>query len=218
MGWKSLFMGGTRFRVRWQFLFAVALCLTAQASARNIYVAKCGDDGNSGRQVDCGSRNGPMVTIQTAILAARDGDTVLVFPGTYVEAIRFYGQNVTVRSTDGPDVTVVDGQNVLGPLVSLDERNGPGTLLDGFTLTRGNTATDGGGLYIWQGSPQVTNCRFVFNQAHRGGGVFVVQSQAAFSQCLFSDNRAGNGGGAVYAWADEATWDGCTFQDNAAGD
>ena len=218
MGWKSLFMGGTRFRVRWQLLFAVALCLTAQASARNIYVAKCGDDGNSGRQVDCGSRNGPMVTIQTAILAARDGDTVLVFPGTYVEAIRFYGQNVTVRSTDGPDVTVVDGQNVLGPLVSLDERNGPGTLLDGFTLTRGNTATDGGGLYIWQGSPQVTNCRFVFNQAHRGGGVFVVQSQAAFSQCLFSDNRAGNGGGAVYAWADEATWDGCTFQDNTADD
>ena len=49
-------------------------------------------------------------TIQGAIDAAVDGDTVLVKPGTYVENISFKGKAITVTSEQGVDVTVIDGR------------------------------------------------------------------------------------------------------------
>ena len=49
-------------------------------------------------------------TIQGAINAAVDFDTIIVRPGTYVENIDFAGKAITVKSEDGPDVTVIDDQ------------------------------------------------------------------------------------------------------------
>lgn len=48
-------------------------------------------------------------TIQQAINASLDGDTVLVQPGTYVECIVFEGKAIIVTSEQGPDVTIIDG-------------------------------------------------------------------------------------------------------------
>jgi len=47
-------------------------------------------------------------TIQGAIDAAVNGDIVLVAPGTYVENLDFLGKAITVQSSDGAEVTVVD--------------------------------------------------------------------------------------------------------------
>ena len=44
-------------------------------------------------------------TIQSAIDAANNGDSILVAPGTYVENINFKGKDITVTSSDGPEVT-----------------------------------------------------------------------------------------------------------------
>ena len=41
-------------------------------------------------------------TIQQAIEAAADGDTILVGPDTYNEGIDFLGKKITVRSEAGP--------------------------------------------------------------------------------------------------------------------
>ncbi len=51
-------------------------------------------------------------TIQAAIDAASPGDTVLVGSGTYNEDITINKGNLTLRSTDGADVTIIDGTGV----------------------------------------------------------------------------------------------------------
>lgn len=51
-------------------------------------------------------------TIQAAIVAAGPGDLVLVAPGTYAEEIDFLGKAITVRSTLGPEVTILDPSTV----------------------------------------------------------------------------------------------------------
>ena len=48
-------------------------------------------------------------TIQAAINAAQNGETVLVAPGTYVETIDFHGKAITVTSAQGPSLTIIDG-------------------------------------------------------------------------------------------------------------
>lgn len=50
-----------------------------------------------------------QATIQAAINAAANGDTVSVAAGTYSENINFMGKALTVISEQGAAVTVIDG-------------------------------------------------------------------------------------------------------------
>ncbi len=47
-------------------------------------------------------------TIQGAIDAASDGDIINVYPGAYEEALELHTPNITVQSTGGADVTIID--------------------------------------------------------------------------------------------------------------
>src|SRR5690606_17331108 len=58
-------------------------------------------------------------TIQAAIDLAQPGDRVLVAPGTYAEAIDFLGKDITIESTDGPQITIIDGQGQVGYVVTI---------------------------------------------------------------------------------------------------
>ena len=57
-----------------------------------------------------------LTSIQVALDDARDGDVILVCPGTYLENLDFAGTDATLVSSDGPSVTIVDGGG-LGPVV-----------------------------------------------------------------------------------------------------
>src|SRR5688572_3701698 len=92
-------------------------------------------------------------TIQAAIVAAVDGDTVLVLPGTYVENIDFIHKGITVRSSGGAAVTTIDG-NQAGTVVGFLGGEPPTTLLEGFTVTNGlGTVHPGGGIQCTSASP-----------------------------------------------------------------
>ena len=82
-------------------------------------------------------------TIQGAIDAASNGDTVLVAPGTYMERINFNGKAITLRSEYGPERTMIDA-DYLGITVIFSNGEGPDSLLEGFTITRGSDLNAGG--------------------------------------------------------------------------
>src|SRR5947208_12963096 len=72
-------------------------------------------------------------TIQAAINAASNGDTVLVSPGIYVENINFNGKAITVTSSGGPSVTIIDG-NANGAVVIFANSETANSVLNGFTI------------------------------------------------------------------------------------
>ena len=74
-------------------------------------------------------------TIQSAIIEAGTGDTVLVNDGTYIENINFLGKAITLKSVNGAIKTIIDGGRN-GTVVTINYSSEEGTsILDGFRLT-----------------------------------------------------------------------------------
>jgi parallel beta-helix repeat protein len=119
-------------------------------------------------------------TIQDAINASVNGDTVIVRPGVYVENIDFMGKAITVQSEQGsgsgagsctispPPVSVFPP--VTNPVVTFDKGETNSSVLDGFIITNGCVSTWGGGIYCHGSSPTITNNTITHNYAHFGGG------------------------------------------------
>jgi hypothetical protein len=146
-------------------------------------------------------------TIQAAIDAAFDTDTVLVAPGTYKENIDFKGKAITVTSTGDPKLTIIDG-NAAGSVVSFVTSEGSGSVLNGFTVQNGLSSFDtpgfgdGGGILIEGASPTITNNRIVNNHACTGIGISVSFGSPLIQGNLISGNSqvgcsGGIGGGGI---------------------
>jgi len=80
-------------------------------------------------------------TIQAGILAASDGDTVLVKPGTYVEIIDYSGHSVFVKSEKGPDSTLLQPTNADSSTVIAANAEDSPAGLEGFTISGTNHAS-----------------------------------------------------------------------------
>lgn len=128
-------------------------------------------------------------TIQGAINASANGDTVLVERGTYLENINFRGKRIMLTSRflttgDPADVvaTVIDGSAPSNPdtasCVIIANGEDSTTVLQGFTLTRGTgtkwldehgagTYVEGGGVLTQYSSPVIRHNRIIGNSAAR---------------------------------------------------
>jgi hypothetical protein len=120
-------------------------------------------------------------TIQTGINAAKNGDTVLVAPGTYFENINFMGKSINVKSSGGAKVTIIDGGNV-NSVVTFNTGEGLKSLLKGFTIQHGNAPLQGGGIYISNASPTITGNVITHNTACTDGGGMSLTASAALVQ------------------------------------
>ena len=109
------------------FAFAVP---SALASAQTTYYVD--DDTCPG--VGAGTRQDPFCSIQHAIDASASGDTILVAPGDYAEAIRYNGTNVVVRSLEGPSMTRIRGDLTTLSVVTFQDGEGSGALIEGFSI------------------------------------------------------------------------------------
>ncbi|UCD73890.1 MAG: right-handed parallel beta-helix repeat-containing protein [Phycisphaerales bacterium] len=159
-------------------------------------------------------------SIRDVIDIAVDGDEIIVHPGTYVEHIEFWGKAITVRSSDGPETTILDGTGGWEtPVVGCDA----GTF-EGFTVTDGPE----GGIVVG-GDANVSTCLIIDNAAHGGGGVggsaggMYVSGSPILIECIIRDNKAwaweasgGSGGGVVVGSSATPTFINCAFEDNVA--
>lgn len=150
--------------------------------------------------------------LQSAIVAANEGDVILVGPGTY-SPIRTNGKKITIKSTDGATNTIVDGRRRERCATLADESLGDdddgivleGTTLVGFTLKSGynrciegvsEPCTDGGAVF----GGVVVNCIIKDSESYLicegeedgcGGGV----SHAKLYNCLIVGNKSLTGAG-----------------------
>ena len=135
-------------------------------------------------------------TIQGAIDACVNGDTVIVRPGTYVENIDFSGKAITVQSEQGAAVTAIDG-NQAGSVVTIQSGEGAASVLEGFTIRNGSTTSFGGGILCANNSsPTIRNNVVTLNSAAmQGGGIFCAGSPAVITNNVISRNTADRGSG-----------------------
>ena len=215
-------------------LLAASLAfLAANAPAAVLYV-----DLNSTNPVPpYGDWSTAATNIQDAVDAANSGDTVLVTNGVYQTggrpfSIPDFGPIVTnrvvitnlltLKSVNGPSVTLIVGNQVPGTIndygavrcVDLVD----GATLSGFTITNGATGPGGsdavweswgGGLNCPSGEGVVTNCIIINNSAGDYGGGAAL---GTFYNCQFIGNQSGYGGGAYGVIANN-----CMFELNSGG-
>lgn len=159
-------------------------------------------------EADAATRRVPQdfATIQAAIVAAQDGDTVLVAPGTYFENINFLGKAIEVRSSGGPQVTNIDGA-LTDVVVQIVSHETTASVLSGFTLTRGL----GGAIRMgYQSSATVSGNVLQGNHVCSGAGAIEVLSGGSpvirdnvirANKC---DPGAGGFGIAIFSGADSS--------------
>lgn len=184
-------------------LALAAVLLTARpdasvSAAITLYVDD--DDPTCGGNLPCHS------SIQEAIDFAVDGDTVLVAPGTYEERIDFLGKAITIASEEGPEETVVDG-NEVDPVVTFASGEGPLSVLTGLTLQNGGAAFyyppyRGGGISVEDSSPTIFDNIIVNNTACAGGGgIGIKNGSPIIEQNIIANNSqiscSGGGGGGI---------------------
>ena len=203
---------------------------TAQGATIFVDAANCPGPGD-------GSLGDPYCSIQTAIDNAVDTDEIIVAPGTYFETIDFNGKAIWLHSSDGAEVTIIDGTDLFSSVVTSDSGEGADTVIEGFTLTHGTgTLVEtspgvftvvGGGMINLASSPTVTNCTFSGNTAIGefvggfGGGMYNEDSSPTVTNCTFTGNTAflfesGRGGG-MYNDNSNPTVTDCMFSGNFGG-
>ena len=186
----------------------------------NWYVATNGSD------TAIGNMHAPLKTLKAALGRTIEGDVVNACPGRYsegrmdhseywtiagavtVQARAVVPKNRKLVSTDGPDVTFIEGEEPSNPdsigcgsdglrCVVLDEF----ATLKGFTLTNGhaddpNADSDnsrGGGIYGRNGNSEIYDCVISNNCARQGGGGFY----GSYTRCRFVENRSSDSGAAL---------------------
>jgi hypothetical protein len=207
MNWKhTLILGGM-------------LLSTFSLQASTYYVATTGSDTTGN-----GSSALPFKTITNAVNRAVAGDLILVGPGTYQDGEQktvpasgksrvVITKNVTVRSTQGAQQTIIRGSKNSEALPyganSVRCVYMTAGVLDGFTLLDGyadassiprnqrdSPVINGGGVYVPMGNrtPQINNCIITGCSAYRGGGAY----WGTLNNCTVVNNRSNtsdNGGG-----------------------
>lgn len=207
-----------------QFLLIALIMLNARSwlSANTLKVALDGSQ--------------PYSVIQEAINASVNGDTVLVYPGRYIENVDYNGKNITLASLElitgnsaYRDSTIIDGNYSGSAVKSILAIDSAGLL--GFTITNGTGSIfyyshgypiqSGGGVWLKNAVAFIIkDCLIFGNTSFSGGGIGLRSSTAYMSGTIIRENHATSGGGIYLAGDGQVVFDQidrCSVYNNTAG-
>lgn len=176
-----------------------------------------------------GTELDPLCSIQRAIELSLSDSEIAVKPGTYNELIDFIGKAITLRSTDGPEVTIIDASSVAITLrgktvVRFDSGEVANSIIQGFTIKGGtgditlfgDKTSRGGGVFVSFSNPTMKNCIIIDNNADEGGGIFINKSTMTMAECTINGNDANIEGGGMFNNNSNPKITNCTFSENNA--
>ena len=169
-------------------------------------------------------------TIQSALDAAWDGDTVLVADGTYSGAgnrdLDFDGLDIILTSVSGPGSTTIDCGGSSGDphrAFYFHKLESEDAVVSGFTIRNGYATAAlvdgalGGAFYIDLSSPTISGNTITDCTADNGGAIFCVDSDAVITGNTITGNTAIADGGGLYSLLSYDTITGNTISNNSAG-
>jgi hypothetical protein len=178
-------------------------------------------------------------TIQEAIGSASNGDTIVVYPGTYYENIFFRGKNIVVTSRfyESGDLnfvqsTIINGSQPVhadtASCVLFINKEDSTAVLQGFTITGGQgtkwkdehssgTYREGGGILAAFSSPIIRNNLIINNEAINksgvtdagGGGIRAGDGNPRILNNVIAYNKGQYGGSGVVL-----NWTGAIMRNN----
>jgi hypothetical protein len=183
----------------------LVLLLAGPARADVLYVHPPADYTN---EIKTGRLKG---SIQGAIDAASNGDTIVVEEGTYFENINFRGKNIVLTSTDPNDpnvvaTTVIDGNN-LESAVTFAGTEDETCVLSGFTIRNGfdcnYVSRKGGGISggsRWNHTRATIRNNTITRNHSEGGGGGISYCDGLIEKNTITGNTSHywQGGGGLY--------------------
>lgn len=186
----------------------------------------------------CGGASPCYATIQGALDAASNGDTIKVAHGVYTsggsevarveKAINLVGgYSIANWSTAYPDhqPTVLDAQGADRRSIYVDGTGLPVITLVGLTVQRGapiaadpSFSEDGAGIYVQGGDVTIRHSLFISNtniDGGQGAGLYIAGGNVTLQGNTFRGNRAAGGGGVAVEHG-TVTSTGDRFLDNSA--
>jgi len=157
-------------------------------------------------------------TIQAAINATVDGDSVVIQSGTYNEGFNTLGKRINVNGV-GVNPPTIDGAGQGAPLIRVGASSGE-VFMSNMTI-RNSDGILGGAILVETGADVLfRNMSFLNNFAVAGGAITVsANANVRMRDCFFRDNRASSDGGALFALGgSDVNMAGCTLNSNEAGD
>lgn len=150
----------------------------SKSAARTVYHVnvKAGRDWNNGL-----SPSRAFATIGAAVDAAADGDTILVWPGQYVEDVSFEGKAITVQSA--ADAAVITASTAYA--FSFQKYEDSGSVLANFVIV----GCAQGGIFCNGASPTLKNLTIVDNKF---GIVAYSGAKPTIVNCILWDNVDGD--------------------------
>jgi len=122
-------------------------------------------------------------TIQAAVNASNDGDTVYVYNGTYHEwkinvtkSICLVGQSKTT--------TIIEGDPETGPIIKIEASN---VNISGFTIQESKT-----GIYLYYSNSSSVNDNIIITNVIGGGGGYIGSSTGILLDCSYRNTICEN--------------------------
>ncbi len=196
-------------------LAALTLLLAAQTATGTRFLVRPGGGGD-------------FPTIQQAVAASSDGDSVILGMGTFRgegnRDIDFLGKAITIASEGGdPRLCVIDCEgSVDAPRRGFvfQTHEGSGSLLQAIKIVNGYAAR-GGGMLCKGASPTLRELVLSGNSAQDGGGIACDRASPVIENCAFVRNLVINNGGGILCGVEfgdnsSAIIRNCTFESNDA--